>query len=62
MDETLPPPGRWPSPGILVVEAQSDLVDAARVGHNQVESRLKYLKMHRKNTCYENKGARFTDM
>lgn len=42
-NETLPPPGRRHSPGILVVEAQCDLVDAARVGHNQVEARLKDL-------------------
>lgn len=41
MEETPPPPGCSHSPGILVVEAQSDLVDTARVGHHQVEARLR---------------------
>lgn len=46
-DETPPPPGWKHSPGILVVEAQSDLVDTARVGHDQVEARLRGVKMRR---------------
>lgn len=45
VDETWPPPGWKHSPGILVIEAQSDLVDTARVSHDQVEARLKEEKI-----------------
>lgn len=44
---SVPPSGLGRSPGIPVVEAQRDLVDAARVGHDEVEAGLKDVKKHR---------------